>query len=64
MVGALSTWTEQGGRGPAQPTLAVILLKLMWGREDWIFNVSDTMRGCGVGGEKFQVPLENKEGKI
>lgn len=22
-----------------------ILLKLMWGREDWIFKVDDTMRG-------------------
>lgn len=37
-----------------------ILLKLMWGREDWIFNVNDIMRR----GEKFQVPLENKKVKF
>lgn len=37
-----------------------LLLKLMWGREDWIFNVNDTVRG----GEKFQVPVENKKVKF
>lgn len=47
------------GRVGAANLGCAILLKLMWGREDWLFNVNGIRRG----GEKFQVPRENKKVK-
>lgn len=47
-------------RGEAANLGCGILLKLMWGREDWILNVNGTTRKS----ENFQVPLESKKIKF
>lgn len=54
-----SNWVRRK-RADAANLACGILLKSMWGREDWIFNVNDAVRG----GEKLQVPLENKKVKF